>query len=77
MLKMFVVVYDNCVTDDVLSEVIYAADLETANEIAYKHSMRTGYSEGNFELFVNMFDRESINELHEDLKEERYEELHG
>lgn len=75
MLKMFVVVYDNCVTDDVLSEVIYAADLETANEIAYKHSMRPGYSEGNFELFLNMFDRESINELHEDLKDERYAEL--
>lgn len=51
-MNKYLVLFDNCVTDDLLVEVIYADNADECWEKAYKISAeRTGYSEGNFDIF--------------------------
>lgn len=51
-MNKYLVLFDNCVTDDLLAEVIYADNADECWEQAYKISAeRTGYSEGNFDIF--------------------------
>ena len=49
----FICVHDNCVTNDPYITHIEADSIEEADEIAYKQSMGTGLSAGNYELYVN------------------------
>lgn len=48
----FLAVYDNLVTDDVISEEINARTFNEAEEIAQKHSRRTGLSADNYTLYL-------------------------
>lgn len=48
----FVVVYDNCVTDDYIEETLENMTLEEADAIAQNHSRRPGLSAGNFDMYV-------------------------
>ena len=56
MKKHYVALFDNYVTDDILILRIEADTEEEADEIAYEQSMKTGYSEGNYELYQNTSD---------------------
>ena len=50
-MNKYLVLYDNCVTDDLLVEIIYAENYEECWRKAYITSQKAGYSEGNFEIF--------------------------
>lgn len=50
-MKKFLVVYENLVTSDVISELIDAPTIPEADMIAWEHSQRTGLSEGNYSLY--------------------------
>lgn len=49
----FVCIHDNLVTDDPYITRIDADSIEEADEIAYKQSIGSGLSAGNYELYVN------------------------
>lgn len=53
----YLVLFDNCVTDDLLVEIIYAENYEECWKQAYGISRRSGYSEGNFEVFESVDER--------------------
>lgn len=50
-MNKYIVLYDNCVTDDLLVEVIYAENYEECWKRAFDTSRKPGYSMGNFEVF--------------------------
>lgn len=56
-MNKYLVLYDNCVTDDLLVGIIYAENYEECWKKAYAQSLSTGYSEGNFEIFESVDER--------------------
>ena len=50
-MNKYLVLFDNCVTNDLLVHVIYAENYEECWKTAYPISQKIGYSEGNFEVF--------------------------
>lgn len=61
----YLVWFDNCVTDDPLIEFIEAENPDECWEKAYPLSCRTGYSQGNFEIYENVFDKIAEQEMKE------------
>lgn len=56
-MNKYLVLFDNCVTNDLLVEIIYAENYEECWKQAYGISRRSGYSEGNFEVFESVDER--------------------
>lgn len=56
-MNKYLVLFDNCVTDDPLVHIVYAENYEECWRKAYPISLNTGYSEGNFEIFESVDQR--------------------
>lgn len=56
MKKTYLVWFDKFVTDDRIIYPIVAEDEDECDKIAFLKSMQSGLSEGNYEIFVSIFD---------------------